>query len=345
MSDVQEQAEQPVIGQSMDDFMGEQFDALEAEEIEEQVSADVEESVETKTDNVETETVLTEDAVDESESEPETSQTITAPQSMSAKDRESFYELPPASQKWIVDRVKAQEGDYTRKSMEVAEQKRFYEKIEKAIAPRRQQLALDGMDEGTAIDQLFALSDFASSDPVNFTRYLFQQRGIPLSALDQPGGQQAADPQMLAMQQRLQNFEGHLAQQQQLQHQKTTEAVQTDVEKFSSETPFYQELQPEMVPIVTALKQSKPGLSNLEYLQMSYKMALAANEDVSAKIEIDQRAKSESQRIAKAKKAAKQARKAGGVNIKSTGALPAAAKKAKSVDDFIGALVDERMTA
>lgn len=48
MSDVQEQAEQPVIGQSMDDFMGEQFDALEAEEIEEQVSADVEESVETK---------------------------------------------------------------------------------------------------------------------------------------------------------------------------------------------------------------------------------------------------------------------------------------------------------
>lgn len=241
--------------------------------------------------------------------------------------------------------MKEQEGDYTRKSTEVAEQRKHYEKIEQVIAPRRQQLALDGMDEGAAVGQLFALSDFASADPVGFTRYLFEQRGIPLSALTENGGQAPADPQMLAMQQRLQYFEGHLAQQQQVEHQKTTQVVMSDIEKFSSETPFYQELQAEMVPIVSALRQSKPNLSNSQYLKTAYKMALAANEDVSAKIGIDEKAKSESQRIVKAKKAANQARKAGGVNIRSSGSLPAAAKKAKSVDDFIGALVDERMTA
>ena len=346
MSDVQDQqSERPVIGQSMDDFMGEQFDAIEAEEIEEKGSAYAKESVETKPDDVEAESASTEDAVDGSDGEPETPQTLSAPQSMSAKDREAFYELPPASQKWLVDRVKQQEGDYTRKSTEVAEQRKYYDKIEQVIAPRRQQLALDGMDDGTAVGQLFALSDFASADPVGFTRYMFEQRGIPLSALTENGGRTPADPQMLAMQQRLQYFEGHLAQQQQVEHQKSTQVVMSDIEKFSSETPFYQELQAEMVPIVSALRQSRPGLSNSQYLSTAYKMALAANEDVSSKVEIDQKAKSEAQRILKAKKTANQARKAGGVNIRSSGSLPAAAKKAKSVDDFIGALVDERMTA
>ena len=51
------------------------------------------------------------------------------------------------------------------------------------------------------------------------------------------------------------------------------------------------------------------------------------------------------ERIAKAKKEATAAKRAGGTNIKATGALPAGAAKAKSVDDFIGALVDDRMTA
>jgi membrane protein involved in colicin uptake len=78
---------------------------------------------------------------------------------------------------------------------------------------------------------------------------------------------------------------------------------------------------------------------------MAYKMALATNEEVSAKIEVDRKANSEAERIAKAKKSAAAARRAGGTSIRATGTLPAGAAKAKSVDDFIGSLVDERMPA
>ena len=100
-----------------------------------------------------------------------------------------------------------------------------------------------------------------------------------------------------------------------------------------------------MVPIVSALRESKPGLTSNQYLELAYKMALATNDEVSGKIEVDRKAKSEAERIAKAKKDATAAKRAGGTNIKATGALPAGAAKAKSVDDFIGALVDDRMTA
>ena len=330
--------------ESMDDFMAAQFDAIESESPSEdtpsQETAESSESSESPEDTV---AEATDDA-DSEGSEPD-DQTITAPQSMSAKDREAFYSLPPESQQWISDRVKSQEADYTRKTMEVAEQRKLYDKLEQAIAPRRQQFAMNGMDEGTAIGQLLALSDYADSDPVGFTRYLLEQRGIPVSALSENVGEYSVDPQLLAMQNRLQGFENYFSQQQNQQLEQQGEVVSGVIEDFATANPFYEELEGEMIPIVSALRESKPGLTSDQYLQMAYKMALATNDEVSGKIEVDRKAKSEAERIAKAKKDATAAKRAGGTNIRTTGTLPSGAAKAKSVDDFIGALVDDRMTA
>ena len=337
-----EVTEDVVETQSMDDFMGEQFDVLEAESPEESAPVEQSASEEAHTDDVVDET--TESNTESEGSEPE-NQTITAPQSMSAKDREAFYTLPPESQQWISDRVKSQEADYTRKTMEVAEQRKMYDKLEQAIAPRRQQFAMDGMDDGTAIGQLLALSDYAASDPVGFSRYLLNQRGIPISALTEPDVENHVDPQMLAMQNRLQGFENHFSQQQAQQSEQEGAVVSGVIDGFASDNPFYGELESEMIPIVSALRESKPGLTSEQYLATAYKMAIAANDEVAAKINVDIKAKSEAERISKAKKQSSAAKRAGGTRVSSTGVLPAGAAKAKSVDDFIGALVDDRMTA
>ena len=337
-----EVTEDVVETQSMDDFMGEQFDVLEAESPEESASVEQSASEEAHTDDVVDETT---DIDTESEGSEPDNQTITAPQSMSAKDREAFYTLPPESQQWISDRVKSQEADYTRKTMEVAEQRKMYDKLEQAIAPRRQQFAMGGMDDSTAIGQLFALSDYAESDPVGFSRYLLNQRGIPISALTEPGVENHVDPQMLAMQNRLQGFENHFSQQQAQQEQQEGAVVSGVIDGFASDNPFYGELESEMIPIVSALRESKPGLTSEQYLATAYKMAIAANDEVAAKINVDIKAKSEAERISKAKKQSSAAKRAGGTRVSSTGVLPAGAAKAKSVDDFIGALVDDRMTA
>jgi len=337
-----EVTEDVVETQSMDDFMGEQFDVLEAESPEESAPVEQRASEEAHTDDVVDE--ATESNTESEGSEPD-NQTITAPQSMSAKDREAFYTLPPESQQWISDRVKSQEADYTRKTMEVAEQRKMYDKLEQAIAPRRQQFAMSGMDDSTAIGQLLALSDYAESDPVGFSRYLLNQRGIPISALTEPGVENHVDPQMLAMQNRLQGFENHFSQQQEQQEQQEGAVVSGVIDGFASDNPFYSELESEMIPIVSALRESKPGLTSEQYLATAYKMAIAANDEVAAKINVDIKAKSEAERISKAKKQSSAAKRAGGTRVSSTGVLPAGAAKAKSVDDFIGALVDDRMTA
>ena len=339
-----ETTEDVVETQSMDDFMGEQFDVLEADSSEESAPVIEKQSAseEAHTDDVVDE--ATDSDIESEGSEPD-NQTITAPQSMSVKDREAFYTLPPESQQWISDRVKSQEADYTRKTMEVAEQRKIYDRLEQAIAPRRQQFAMSGMDDSTAIGQLLALSDYAESDPVGFSRYLLNQRGIPISALTEPGVENHVDPQMLAMQNRLQGFENHFSQQQAQQEQQEGAVVSGVIDGFASDNPFYSELESEMIPIVSALRESKPGLTSEQYLATAYKMAVAANDEVAAKINVDVKAKSEAERISKAKKQSTAAKRAGGTRVSSTGVLPAGAAKAKSVDDFIGSLVDDRMTA
>ena len=326
----------PEVTESMDDFMASAFDELESQSADELVDVEAKESPDPEKDTSET-------ADEESEGdEPAEAQTITAPQSMSAKDREKFYALPSDQQAWITDRVKQQEADYTKKTMEIAEQRKAYDKLEQVIAPRRQQLAMDGMDEGTAIGQLFALSDFASENPVGFVQYLMQQRGIPLSALTQSGqGQSQADPQLTAMQREIHGLKDYFTRQTQAQQAQQVQGVQTDIQTFASEHEFYSELEQDMIPLVAGFRQSHPGLSNKDYLAKAYKAALAVNDEVAAKVSADQNAK----RLAETKKAADKAKKATGTNLRSRASLPPAATKAKDVDSFIGALMDERMTA
>lgn len=339
-------AEAPV-EESIGDFIGEQLDAAEASDIESApVEAEIRDRAEESAPQDEAVEVSAETVTDEGNAEPG-SQITTAPQSMSAKDREAYYALTPEQQKWVSDRDREQQADYTKKTMEVAEQRKYYEDIEKVTGPRREQFAMNGMNVAQGIDQLLSLSDFAQRDPIGFTSYLLESRGLSLAdvANQQAGGQAPSDPQIVDLQQRLAAQENHLAQQNQQQLQQQGQVVTGVINDFASKHPFYEELHDDMVPIVVTLKESKPGLSHNQYLDMAYKMAAAANESVSSKMEIDRQAKANADRVAKAKQTAANARRAGGTNIQSTGTLPPTVAHSKNVDDFIGALVDERISA
>ena len=334
----------------MDNFMESAFDELEEtgeiiddSDISEEQIANV---VEAKTDsdveeNTDSDTV----AKAEASSEPD-DQTITAPQSMSAKDREAFTTLPPEQQKWISDRAKEQESAFTQKTMELAEQRKGYDKLDQILAPRRQQLALDGMDDSTAVGQLFALSDYANNDPIGFVKYMMNARQIPMSALTESAGpQQPIDPQLAAMQQKMQGFENFLTQQQMQAQQQAETAINGDVQKFAQDNEFYAELENEMIPVVAALRQNDPNLSNHDALSKAYKMAIAANDGVSAKVEASKSTKAETDKVAMAKARAAKSKKAAASNVVRSGARPAGKAGVENVEDFIGGLVDERMTA
>lgn len=328
--------------ESIEDFISSQIDAAEEQSVEETPPEG--EAQETATPEGDTEPGDEPESTDEPVAEETTDapEAIQPPQSMSAKDREAFHKLSPEQQQWISDRDKQMTADYTRKTMEVAEKAKTFDKLEQIIAPRRQGLALAGMDDSTAIGQLFAYSDFAEQDPVGFARYLLEQRGIPLSAINEPG--QQTDPQLAATQQKLEGVIQFQNQQQAQQREQQEREISTVVDDFAKDTAYehYSELEQDMIPIVASLRQTNPSLNHRQCLEKAYRMALAANEDVSAKVEADRKAKEESERIKKAKEDAAKAKKASATNMRSSPSLPSGAVKAKSVDEFVGALYDER---
>ena len=337
--------------QDMDNFMEAAFDAAETGDLDIEASevseAEIAAVVDAKTDSegLEPNDVDDADKVEDT-SEPDDSQTIVSPQSMSAKDREAFAALPPEQQKWISDRAKEQESAFTQKTMDLAEKSKGFEKLEQILGPRRQQLAMDGMDDSTAVGQLFALSDFANNDPLGFVKYLLNARQIPLTALNEPSGQQQpVDPQLAAMQQKMQGFENFLTQQQMQSRQQAELAINNDVQKFAEENEFYAELESEMIPVVAALRQNDPNLSNSAALTKAYKMAIGGNDSVSAKVAAAQAAKAGTDKVATAKARAAKSKKAVGSNVTRSGTRPASKAGAENVEDFIGELVDERMTA
>ena len=337
--------------QDMDNFMEAAFDAAETGDLDIEASevseAEIAAVVDAKTDSEGLEPDDVDDADKaEATSEPDDSQTIVSPQSMSAKDREAFAALPPEQQKWISDRAKEQESAFTQKTMDLAEKSKGFEKLEQILGPRRQQLAMDGMDDSTAVGQLFALSDFANNDPLGFVKYLLNARQIPLTALNEPSGQQQpVDPQLAAMQQKMQGFENFLTQQQMQARQQAELAINNDVQKFAKENEFYAELESEMIPVVAALRQNDPNLSNSAALTKAYKMAIGGNDSVSAKVAAAQAAKAGTDKVATAKARAAKSKKAVGSNVTRSGTRPASKAGAENVEDFIGELVDERMTA
>lgn len=328
-----------------DAAIGDAFDSFEAEastETEEldtnaEVTEEVTEADETISDVENTEETETDDV-----EEVETVEAIQPPQSMSAKDREAFYALPPEQQQWISERVKQQEADYTKKTMELAEQRKAFDKLEQIIGPRRQQLQMAGMDESTAIGQLFALSDYADRDPVGFVKYLFNQRGLSLDALNQSGGEQAqvTDPRLDAVMQELNSLKQANHQQTFAQQQAQMAEIGTAIEAFAKnpEFPFYSELENDMVPIVQALKAQNPSMSPNDALSKAYKMAMAGNSEVSAKAEADRQAKEQAEAVKKAKAEAAKAKKAQGTTVK--GSFTAKPGKNMSIDDAISAAYD-----
>ena len=110
-----------VVEQSMDDFMGAAFDELDVQD-DVEAPAEVYEAPAVEATDDDPDKEITEPETDNSETastddesdKPAEEQTITAPQSMSAKDREKFYALPPEQQSWLTDRAKEQEASLTK---------------------------------------------------------------------------------------------------------------------------------------------------------------------------------------------------------------------------------------
>lgn len=126
---------------------------------------------------------------------------VEPPSNWSKADKERFAEWPEPAQKQFLERFKAQEADYTRKTMEVAELKREYAPVDEMFAPYKQQLRQQGRTPSSIIRD-WANAEAALSNPntrENAILGIARGYGVDLAKLagaqqSQPHAQAFADP-------------------------------------------------------------------------------------------------------------------------------------------------------
>lgn len=286
-------------------------DAEEADgDNEEDPKADAEEAVE-------------EDKPEGEEDEDSDVAPINPPSNWPQQEQVFFRKLPPALQHAYMDRARAMVADYTTKTQQLAQVRRYYQEVDQVIAPRIKAWQLSGMSTGQALTQLLALSDLASEKPVEFIKYFSQVRGIDLNSLvgqpasgAAPDGQGYVDPQVAALQRQLAQVQSTVSQtvQQQKQREEAARRAQYEAQQRNAEAvinqyasqvdqngkpvyPFFNELEGMIATLIqTGQARNIPD---------AYNLAVWANPQTRQKM----LARSRAEENAKARKQAEKARK------------------------------------
>jgi hypothetical protein len=281
---------------------------------------------ESPTAKPETDTDEVTDTTDQDDAEgkgPADEQPLSPHERWSAERKAEFASLPRKAQEILLQREAETNAYLTQESQKIADLKRTYEPLERHIGPRREAWALSGFTPDTALEHLFALSDFATRDKPGFVRWFAQQHGVDLS--EASTGADAPDPKITALEQRVQSFEQKEQQRQQQAVEQSRQTVQSAITQFAADTksnPYFKDVETDVAAILPGIVQQNPGASHKELLKIAYDKAVWANEPIRAKLLAEQK-KAEDLKAAEAAKKAK----AAGTNVKTSGSLPDGRRK------------------
>jgi hypothetical protein len=259
---------------------------------------------------------------------------VEAPAHWPSQAREMFAKQPPEVKTWLLDRHKAMETDYIKKTQELAPTRRLQEELDDIFKPYEDEMRKVGTTRAAAIRELVGVHTRMRENPVEGLKYLASAYQIDLKNL---ANAPAADPagesaivnelrgQVVKLTDQVKVLGGAQSDQQQA-------ARLQEVEQFASEKdaqgnpkrPHFDELSTDIALMIRASvdKSGRPTIS----LQDAYDKAVYANPTTRAKVlqagEAERTRKEADERKAKADAA----RKAAAANVEvagSTNVVPA----------------------
>lgn len=249
---------------------------------------------------------------------------IKAPAHWPAAQREAFAALPPDARKSTLDFVKGFEADYTRKSTELAEDKKFSQSVRSLITnDHRAQMRRAGLSDEQGIAHLVSLNDLYTRDPAGYVRMVVERSGLtPQQVFPQftgDGATQGQQPAQADSYQQLygylQTVHGELEGIKREREQATLRTVNRSIERFAQDKdaegkqkhPHFDQVQGKMVQLL-----STPDYIAIEdygeRLQAAYDAAVYLDPTIKSQIvdsEVQKRLREERQKqdVEKARKA------------------------------------------
>jgi len=285
------------------------------------------------------------DEVNEDEAEEETAEApdlepMAAPNHWPKDFAAKFEALEAPAQHMFMERYKDLEGDYTRKTQEIAKYKKRNEAFDEIMQPFKGDFERAGMDEVGAVRQLLAAHDYLRKDPQNAIAWLANQYGVDMAAIgnDPAAEDEFADPQVKQLQQQVAQLTGFIQNQQTQQQSQVQQSTQSLIDQFAAETDANGNPKHPHFDRVRGVMGSLISSENAKDLASAYEMAVYADpelrqEQVKAMAAAQSQDNVKTEAVKKAKKAARS--KVRGSASPAAPALPANA----SIRDTIQASI------
>jgi hypothetical protein len=180
---------------------------------------------------------------------------IRPPAAWSAPAKAKFATLDPELQAEIAKR----ERDVDKGMAERAAHLKRYEPLEQVIAPHRNYLAMNGLDDATYVKSLIAADEqLRGPNPAQALAFIARTYGIDLRGFGQPGQQQPAQqaqqvhPQIQALNQQVAQLTQTLTQQQTAQQQAAATQTQSEIDAFAKDNMYFENVRSEIAALLRA---------------------------------------------------------------------------------------------
>lgn len=249
---------------------------------------------------------------------PEEPEKATAPEHWKAEHKELFEKLDPEGQKFLLERHKEMEGDYTRKRQQDAE----LIKQAEAFQPVNEIFKhFPNLQPVPTIQRWASIAQSLEQNPKQTLQQLAQQYRVDLGEQEQDQG--FVDPKVQSLEQQLQSLQQSIVQQEQQKQTEQQNTVLTEIQKFSEAKteagepahPYFNELYPDMIRLAHAERAAgrEPSLEKL------YQDAQWINPEIREHIQSAQQKAAEKKAEAAARAKAEKARKAAKTATSGTG--------------------------
>jgi hypothetical protein len=242
---------------------------------------------------------------------------IDAPISWSAEQKAKWASLPPDVQTYIAQRDKESHEAITRAGQQI----KSFEPISKVIEQFAPTFQRNGLQPHEGIARMMAVEQMLERDAPSAIREIAKAYGVDLSGQ----AEQTASPEngkVAELEARLAKAESFLTAQQRQQAQAESSALAREIADFAKDKPHFE-----------AVRNVMAGLMHsgaAETLQDAYDRAVYADPTIRQSLLADQQKSAEDKRKADEAERVKSAKKAAGVNVKSS---PGSSATARTLDD------------
>ena len=204
---------------------------------------------------------------------------LSAPDTWSADAKERFKKVPREAQKLLLEREKSITGDYTRKTQELAEQRKRYQAIDEAWKPYADKFSSRGATPDGLLREYAQLIEALESNPQGTIQFLAQRFGSNQQA---QRTQLPADPALRQLHQQVNDLASWQKQQSELEERRRLESYDMDVRDFLDEKdasgefkrPYFKEVETAVAALLPEIHKANPESDHFTLLDLAYQEAM-----------------------------------------------------------------------